>query len=58
MKDRASEAATSHMLKTLVFHLKRHPSDEDDRFDSTKFVLIFFGIVLVIMVFIPNSLWE
>jgi len=41
------------------FELKiRKPSDEDDRFDSTKFVLIFFGIVLVIMIFIPNSLWE
>lgn len=41
------------------FELKiRHPSDEDDRFDSMKFVLIFFGIVLVIMVFIPNSFWE
>jgi hypothetical protein len=44
---------------TSVLELKiRHPSDEDDRFDSMKFVLIFFGTALVIMVFIPNSFWE
>ena len=36
----------------------RHPSDEDDRFSSMKIVLIFFGIALIIMVFIPNSFWE
>ena len=36
----------------------REPSDEDDRFFSMRIVLIFFGTVLVIMVFIPNSFWE
>lgn len=36
----------------------RHPSDEDDRFFSMKFVFIFFGIVLLIMAFVPNSFFE
>lgn len=36
----------------------RHPSDEDDRFFSMKFVFIFFGIALLIMAFIPNSFYE
>jgi hypothetical protein len=36
----------------------RHPSDEDDRFESIKFAVIFFGIGLLIMVFLPNSFWE
>jgi hypothetical protein len=48
-------------LTGLTSELKlkiRHPSDEDDRFFSLKIVLIFFGTVLVVMVFIPNSFWE
>lgn len=41
------------------FELKiLHPSDEDDRFESMIFVLMFFGFGLLIMVFLPNSLWE
>jgi hypothetical protein len=36
----------------------RHPSDEDDRSLGITFFWIFFGIVLLIMVFIPNSFWD
>lgn len=43
----------------FILELKiRHPSDEDDRFENMKYVSIFFGIVLLIMAFIPNSYFE
>jgi len=45
-------ATSEHQLKI------RYPSDEDDRFSSMKFILIFFGIALLIVTFIPNSFWE
>ena len=36
----------------------RHPIDEDGRIGNVKFVLIFFGVVIIIMLFMPISLWE
>lgn len=36
----------------------RQPSEEDDRFQRFKFLMIFFSVIIVIILFIPSSFWE